>query len=71
MQADGLNQLRTPGGRNRGDAGDSYPGSTGNTRFGVSTNPSARDNFGGSPASPSTGSSSSAGGVMRFRFTAA
>lgn len=41
MQADGLNQLRTPGSKNRGDKGDSYPGETGNTRFSLRTNPSA------------------------------
>ncbi|MGH7701867.1 MAG: M6 family metalloprotease domain-containing protein [Gemmatimonadales bacterium] len=46
MQADGLNQLRAPGGSNRGDQGDSYPGSTTNRRFSSSTNPSAGDNQG-------------------------
>lgn len=46
MQADGLNQLRTPGSRNRGDRGDSYPGSTGNTRFSLRTAPSAVTSFG-------------------------
>jgi M6 family metalloprotease-like protein len=40
-QADGLEQLRssTQGVRNRGDAGDPYPGSTNNTSFGFDTNP--------------------------------
>ena len=46
MQADGLNQLRTSGLNNRGDAGDSYPGSTGNTKWGLRTAPAARTNFG-------------------------
>lgn len=44
MQADGLNQLRTPGGGNRGDAGDSYPGSTVNRAFTFSTNPGSVTN---------------------------
>lgn len=46
MQADGLNQLRQSGGRNRGDAGDPWPGSSGNTRFDDRTLPAARDNQG-------------------------
>jgi len=41
IQADGLNQLRTPFGGNRGDTGDSYPGSTGNHDFGLATQPAA------------------------------
>jgi immune inhibitor A len=42
-QADGLNQLRSSvsGVRNRGDAGDPFPGSTGNRQFTLGTNPSA------------------------------
>jgi M6 family metalloprotease-like protein len=47
VQADGLNQLRVAGLRNRGDRGDSYPGSSGNTKLSLLTNPAARDNFGG------------------------
>lgn len=43
IQADGLNQLRTPFGGNRGDTGDSYPGSSGNHDFGLATLPSAVD----------------------------
>ncbi len=43
IQADGLNQLRTPYGGNRGDLGDSYPGSTGNHDFGLATLPAAVD----------------------------
>ncbi|MGE0439463.1 MAG: M6 family metalloprotease domain-containing protein [Gemmatimonadales bacterium] len=46
-QADGLNQLRSSAStRNRGDAGDPYPGSTGNTRWSLASAPSARSNFG-------------------------
>src|ERR1019366_4380403 len=41
IQADGLNQLRTPFGGNRGDGGDPYPGSTGNPDFGLATLPAA------------------------------
>jgi M6 family metalloprotease-like protein len=41
IQADGLDQLRTPFGGNRGDMGDSYPGSTGNHDFGLATLPAA------------------------------
>ena len=39
LQADGLNQLRTPGGGNRGDAGDPFPGTSGNRTLGYTTNP--------------------------------
>ncbi|MGH7591485.1 MAG: InlB B-repeat-containing protein, partial [Gemmatimonadales bacterium] len=39
LQADGLNQLRTPGGGNRGDAGDPYPGTSNNRTIGYTTNP--------------------------------
>ncbi len=46
VQADGLNQLRQPGSRNRGDAGDPWPGSSGNTRFDDTSIPAARDNQG-------------------------
>ncbi len=48
-QADGLDNLgsSTPGVVNRGDAGDPYPGATGNRRFSFSTNPAARLNSGG------------------------
>jgi M6 family metalloprotease-like protein len=43
IQADGLDQLRTAFGGNRGDAGDSYPGSTANHDFGLATLPAATD----------------------------
>jgi immune inhibitor A len=51
MQADGLNQLRSSvsGVRNRGDAGDPYPGSTGNTAFTLGSNPAATLNAPGGP----------------------
>ncbi|HEX5005173.1 MAG TPA: M6 family metalloprotease domain-containing protein, partial [Gemmatimonadales bacterium] len=47
MQADGLNQLRASAPqKNRGDAGDAFPGTTGNTVFDAFTNPSLRTNGG-------------------------
>jgi M6 family metalloprotease-like protein len=51
MQADGLNQLRSSvqGVRNRGDAGDPYPGSADNTAFALSSNPAALLNATGNP----------------------
>jgi M6 family metalloprotease-like protein len=69
MQADGLNQLRAPGSTNRGDVGDSYPGSTANTRFGFSTNPSARTHFGEFAGFAIDRIEQLANMVMRFRFT--
>jgi len=49
LQADGLNQLRssTAGFRNRGDAGDPYPGTAQNRSLSFSTNPDERLNAGG------------------------
>lgn len=46
-QADGLNQLRISSGGNRGDAGDSYPGSSVNRKYSFTSNPAARNNQGG------------------------
>jgi M6 family metalloprotease-like protein len=43
IQADGLDQLRTPFSGNRGDGGDPYPGTTGNHDFGLMTLPAAVD----------------------------
>ncbi|HSC58181.1 MAG TPA: M6 family metalloprotease domain-containing protein [Gemmatimonadales bacterium] len=39
LQADGLNQLLTPGASNRGDPGDPFPGTSGNRTLGYTTNP--------------------------------
>jgi M6 family metalloprotease-like protein len=47
VQADGRDDLRRPGGTNRGDTGDSYPGSSGNTELCRNTSPAATDNQGG------------------------
>jgi len=46
VQADGLNELRTPGLNDRGDTGDSYPGSTNNTSLDGYTNPGLLTNAG-------------------------
>ncbi len=46
VQADGLNELRTPGGKDRGDPGDPWPGSSGAVLFSPTTNPPALDNQG-------------------------
>jgi M6 family metalloprotease-like protein len=46
LQADGLNQLRTPFLGNRGDQGDSYPGTAMNRKISATTNPAAMDNAG-------------------------
>jgi hypothetical protein len=69
MQADGLNQLRTPGSRNRGDTGDAYPGSAANTRFAYSTNPASRNSFGEFAGFMVDQIEQLPDQVMRFRFT--
>jgi M6 family metalloprotease-like protein len=46
VQADGRDDLRRPGSPNRGDLGDAYPGSTGNTTLCRTTSPAATDNQG-------------------------
>ena len=46
VQADGRNDLRQPGGGNRGDSGDSYPGTSGNSTLCRTTIPAANDNQG-------------------------
>lgn len=67
VQADGLNHLR--GRINRGDMGDAYPGSTGNTRFGLTTIPVARDHQGQVLGFALDQIGDLLGGVMTFRFT--
>jgi M6 family metalloprotease-like protein len=47
VQADGRRDLRQPGGQNRGDAGDSYPGATANTSLCQTSNPASVNNEGG------------------------
>ena len=46
VQADGRQDLSQPGGQNRGDAGDSYPGSSGNTSLCRNTIPASVNNQG-------------------------
>lgn len=46
VQADGRGDLRLPGGTNRGDAGDSYPGATANTSLCQTSNPASLNNEG-------------------------
>jgi M6 family metalloprotease-like protein len=69
IQADGLNQLRLAGARNRGDRGDSYPGSTGNTKLSLLSNPAARDNAGGYFGFILDQIQNLGNGSTRFRFT--
>jgi M6 family metalloprotease-like protein len=47
VQADGREDLGRPGGLNRGDTGDAFPGSSGNRSLCRTTRPSASDNQGG------------------------
>lgn len=67
LQADGLNQLRSRA--NRGDMGDAYPGTTGNTRFGLSTNPGARTYQGAGLGFAIDAIAQLPGQAMTFRFT--
>jgi M6 family metalloprotease-like protein len=69
IQADGLNQLRTPGSKNRGDRGDAFPGITGNQRIALLTNPSARDNQSQYLGFIIDRIAQLPGGMMTFRFT--
>ena len=69
IQADGLNELRASGLRNRGDRGDSYPGATNNTKLVLLSNPSARDNGDNYLGFTVDAIAQLAQGAMRFRFT--
>ncbi|MBK6424109.1 MAG: M6 family metalloprotease domain-containing protein [Gemmatimonadetes bacterium] len=70
VQADGLNQLRQPGSRNRGDGGDPWPGSSGATRFDELTSPAAVDNQGRSAGfALDSIRQLAAGGTIAFRLT--
>jgi M6 family metalloprotease-like protein len=46
VQADGRDDLRQPGGVNRGDTGDAFPGAAGNRSLCRATRPAATDNQG-------------------------
>ncbi|HST60732.1 MAG TPA: M6 family metalloprotease domain-containing protein [Longimicrobium sp.] len=62
-EADGLDDLLV--GRDRGDAGDVFPGSTGRTSFGDTGTPSTRSN-GGTPSGLELRNITLAGGQLRF-----
>src|ERR1043166_9621604 len=69
LQADGLNELLLAGTRNRGDRGDSYPGTSNNTRFTLLGSPAARTNQGDYLGFGIDQIEQLASGAMRFRFT--
>lgn len=64
-QADGKRDLEM--GRNRGDKGDPYPGSTHNTRFDATSNPAATDQFGSPTGVAVTNIAVTADGVVTCR----
>jgi M6 family metalloprotease-like protein len=68
IQADGLNQLRTAGLGNRGDVGDSYPGTSNNSAFSLLATPSARGNNGEFIGFIIDQIQQLSGGRMSFRF---
>jgi M6 family metalloprotease-like protein len=72
VQADGRNDLRQPGtAANRGDGGDSYPGSTGNTSLCRSTIPASANSLGGFAWFCLDGIRQEApGGPVAFRYVA-
>ena len=68
-QADGLNNLRSNGtNRNRGDDGDPYPGTTGSTKWVLSSTPAARTNDGDYAGFIVDHIQQLANGAMTFRF---
>ncbi len=71
VQADGRNDLRQPGGGNRGDSGDSYPGITGNSSLCRTTMPAASDNQGQFAGfCLESVRQETAGGAVLFRYVA-
>jgi M6 family metalloprotease-like protein len=71
VQADGRDDLRRPGGSNRGDTGDAFPGSTGNTSLCRTTRPAATDNQGGFAwFCLDAVTQMTAGGSISFRYVA-
>ena len=68
VQADGREDLRRPGSQNRGDTGDSYPGSTANTALCRATTPAARDNQGSFAGFCLESIQQTAGGSVAFRY---
>jgi M6 family metalloprotease-like protein len=69
VQADGLDQLGLPGGKNRGDGGDPFPGLTGNPEISAVTLPASLDNQGASAGFTLDQISQDVNGDMLFRYT--
>lgn len=69
VQADGLNELSAPGGKDRGDPGDSYPGSTHNVRLSSATTPASLDNQGASAGFTLAVITQQANGDVVFSYT--
>jgi hypothetical protein len=69
VQADGLNQLREPGGKNRGDPGDPFPGSTNNRTLGDLTFPASVDNQGATAGFMLDSIYQDVDGSVAFRYT--
>jgi M6 family metalloprotease-like protein len=67
-QGDGREDLGRPGGFNRGDTGDAFPGSTGNTSLCRTTSPAATDNQAGFARFCLESISQLPGGDVGFRF---
>jgi M6 family metalloprotease-like protein len=69
VQADGRDDLRQPGGFNRGDTGDAFPGASGNRSLCRTTRPAARDNQGAFASFCLDGVTQlSPGGSIAFRY---
>ncbi len=69
LQADGLNHLRQLGSTNRGDRGDSYPGTTNNSKLSLLTTPQARGSAGNPLGFIIDQITQLPNSVMSFRFT--
>ncbi|MGH7534893.1 MAG: hypothetical protein ACREMG_04850, partial [Gemmatimonadales bacterium] len=69
IQADGHNELRRAGGQNRGDAGDPYPGTSGNQTLCRSTSPAATDHQGSFAGFCLADIGQEPDGAVAFRFT--
>ena len=69
VQADGLNQLRAAGVKNRGDAGDPFPGSTQNRALGDVTLPASVDNQGATAGFTLDSIYQDSDGSVAFRYT--
>jgi len=69
VQADALNQLREPGGKNRGDPGDPFPGSTNNHALGDLTFPASVDNQGATAGFMLDSIYQDVDGSVAFRYT--